>query len=75
MTPRFLACTEAGSKGRGKLGRRQAGPHHTQPLHRWPYLPSAKLIIAKHLSSQKMVENPLKSKENVCYKAHGLDCF
>lgn len=56
MTPGFLVCTETGSKGRGKLGRRQAGPHHTRPLHRWPHLPLAKLIIGKHLSSQKMIE-------------------
>lgn len=73
--PRFLASTEAGIKGQGKQGRRQAGPHHTGRLHRWPRLPLAKLIIGKHLSSQKMRENPLKSKKNVCYKAHWLGLF
>ena len=38
-------------------------------LHRGSHLPPAKLIVGKHLSSPKMVENPLKSKENVCYQA------
>ena len=73
--PRFLACTETRSEGRGKLGRRQTGPHHPRPPHRWPHLPLAKLIIGKHLSSLRSTENPPKGKENGCYKAHGLGLF
>lgn len=68
--PRFLACTEAWSRGRGKLGRR-----HPRPRHRWTHLPSAKPIIGEYLSSQKLTENPPKGKENVCYQAHWLRLF
>lgn len=72
---RNLAGAEARSKGQGELERRQLGPHHTQPLPRGSHLPPAKLIIETHLSSQKTMENPLRSKERVCYKADWLGPF
>lgn len=72
---RNLAGAEARSKGQRELERRQLGPHHTQPLPGGSRLPPAKLIIEKHLSSQKTMENPLSSKENVCYKAYWLGLF
>lgn len=59
LEQRLRAKVEGSWEGGG-----QAPPHPATAQMVPP--PPATLIMEKHLSSQKMKENPLKSEDNVC---------